>query len=60
MILLEDVLSVHEFSIKDFGGSSGVRDIGLLESAIARPFQLLVAKICMLLLLLRLQQLGKV
>jgi death on curing protein len=30
---------LHEFSIKDFGGSSGHRDIGLLESAIARPFQ---------------------
>ena len=27
------------FQLKDFGGSSGVRDIGLLESAIARPFQ---------------------
>ena len=39
MILLEDVLMLHEFSIKDFGGSRGVRDIGLLESAIARPFQ---------------------
>lgn len=39
MILIEDVLILHEFSIQDFGGSSGVRDIGLLESAIARPFQ---------------------
>src|SRR5438309_3746270 len=39
MILLEDVLTLHEFSIKDFGGSRGIRDIGLLESAIARPFQ---------------------
>ena len=39
MILIEDVLTIHEFSIKDFGGSSGIRDIGLLESAIARPFQ---------------------
>ena len=39
MILLEDVLLLHEFSIKDFGGASGIRDIGLLESAIARPFQ---------------------
>ncbi len=39
MILLEDVLTLHDFSIKDFGGLSGVRDIGLLESAIARPFQ---------------------
>lgn len=39
MILLEDVLLLHEFSIKDFGGASGIRDIGLLESAIARPYQ---------------------
>jgi death on curing protein len=39
MILTEDVLMIHENSIKDFGGSHGVRDIGLLESAIARPFQ---------------------
>jgi len=39
MILLEDILLLHEFSIKDFGGASGVRDIGLLQSAIARPFQ---------------------
>ena len=39
MILLEDVLLLHEFSIKDFGGASGIRDIGLLESAIAPPFQ---------------------
>ena len=39
MIFLEDVLLLHEFSSKDFGGASGIRDIGLLESAIARPFQ---------------------
>jgi len=39
MILIEDVLLIHENSIKDFGGSSGVRDKGLLESAISRPFQ---------------------
>ena len=39
MILVEDVLKLHELSIDDFGGAKGVRDIGLLESAIARPFQ---------------------
>ena len=39
MILIEDVLMIHENSIKDFGGSRGVRDVGLPESAIARPFQ---------------------
>ena len=26
-------------SIRDYGGMQGIRDIGLLESAIARPFQ---------------------
>ncbi|HEV8084534.1 MAG TPA: hypothetical protein VGP55_15105 [Chitinophagaceae bacterium] len=36
MILLEDLLTLHDFSIKGFGGLSGVRDINLLESAIAR------------------------
>jgi death-on-curing protein len=39
MILLEDVLLVHESSIKDFGGSHGIRDMGSLEAAIARSFQ---------------------
>lgn len=39
MIPVGDILTLHDFSIKDFGGSAGVRDKGLLESAIARPFQ---------------------
>ncbi len=39
MILIEDVLKLHNFSINDYGGAVGIRDIGLLESAIARPFQ---------------------
>ncbi len=39
MIILADILVLHEKSINDFGGSHGIRDIGLLESAIARPFQ---------------------
>ena len=39
MILLEDILSLHDMSIRDYGGMQGIRDIGLLESAIARPFQ---------------------
>ena len=39
MILLEDILFVHEFSIAKFGGSKGIREVGSLESAIARPFQ---------------------
>jgi len=39
MILLEDILLLHKLSIDSFGGSHGIRDSGLLESAIARPFQ---------------------
>ena len=39
MIAVDDILELHSRSISDFGGSNGIRDIGLLESAIARPFQ---------------------
>jgi len=39
MISIEDVIRLHELSIKFFGGSSGVRDTEMLESALARPFQ---------------------
>lgn len=39
MISLDDLLKIHNASIAAFGGSYGIRDIGLLESAIARPFQ---------------------
>lgn len=39
MILLEDILKVHQFSIDRFGGGTGVRDLGGVASAIARPFQ---------------------
>jgi death on curing protein len=39
MILLEDILLLHKLSIDSFGGSHAIRDSGLLESAIARPFQ---------------------
>ncbi len=39
MIFIDDILELHRKSIIDFGGSNGIRDIGLLESAIARPFQ---------------------
>lgn len=60
MILIEDVLIFHEFSIRDFAGSSGVRDIGLLESAIARPFQTFVVKNYMCHPLIKQQRLEKV
>ncbi len=39
MIQYEDVLNIHEFLINKFGGSHGIRDERLLESALARPFQ---------------------
>ena len=37
---LDEVLKAHEEQIRLFGGSAGVRDIGLIESALARPQQL--------------------
>lgn len=37
MIALDEVLELHQYSITDFGGSHGIRDMGLLESAIERP-----------------------
>ncbi|MBK0382233.1 type II toxin-antitoxin system death-on-curing family toxin [Pedobacter sp. SD-b] len=38
MIEIKDVLNIHNILIDKFGGSKGVRDHGLLESAINRPF----------------------
>ena len=37
MISLEEVLFLHEKSIADFGGAIGIRDYGMLESAVNRP-----------------------
>ena len=36
-LTLEDILMIHEDQIEQFGGSSGLRERGLLESAIAQP-----------------------
>jgi len=36
---LEEVLEIHDVVVDATGGSTGTRDIGLLESAIARPRQ---------------------
>lgn len=36
-ILRETVLAVHEQLLAEFGGMSGLRDEGLLESALSRP-----------------------
>lgn len=37
----EAVTAMHRRQIAEHGGSDGIRDIGLLESALARPEQLL-------------------
>ena len=34
---LQETLELHEQLIQRFGGSAGVRDLGLLESALLRP-----------------------
>jgi death on curing protein len=36
-LTLDDVLALHAGSIARFGGDPGVKDLGLLESAIAMP-----------------------
>ena len=36
-LTLEECLHLHDEQIRRFGGSSGLRDPGLLESALARP-----------------------
>jgi death on curing protein len=36
-VTLGDVLEAHDNALK-FGGLSGIRDLGLVESAIARPY----------------------
>lgn len=33
----DQVLFIHDRAVKRFGGSFGIRDIGLIESAVARP-----------------------
>ena len=35
----DDVLGIHQIAIARFGGLDGVRDEGLLESALAQPHQ---------------------
>ena len=38
MMTLKEVLIIHQLLIEEFGGSDGVRDMTLLESAIQRPY----------------------
>ena len=39
MIEVETAIRIHSILIERFGGSFGIRDKNLLESALARPFQ---------------------
>ena len=39
MIDIKEVESIHNLLIEKFGGAKGIRDRGILESAIKRPFQ---------------------
>jgi death-on-curing protein len=34
---LDDALQLHRYLIRDFGGATGIRDLGLIESALLRP-----------------------
>lgn len=36
-LTLDEVLAIHERVIDDFGGGRGIRDLGLVESALYRP-----------------------
>ncbi len=36
-LTLETVLAIHEHSLEEYGGDPGVRDHGLLDSAVAQP-----------------------
>ena len=39
MIEVSEVEKIHDILIDRFGGAKGIRDKGILESAIGRPFQ---------------------
>ena len=41
-VLREVVLMAHEQSLAEFGGAGGLRDAGLLESALGRPQHLFI------------------
>lgn len=36
-VTVEEILFLHDRLIAEFGGSSGIRDMGLLDSALHRP-----------------------
>ena len=39
MITIEEVLKIHIIIIEKFGGTEGIRDKNILDSALNRPFQ---------------------
>ena len=39
MISVNEAEEIHKILIDEFGGSHGIRDLGGLESSLARPFQ---------------------
>ena len=39
MITVQEAIEIHSILIERFGGTNGLRDKGLLESALNRPFQ---------------------
>lgn len=36
-LTLDEVIAIHDDMVDSYGGSHGIRDLGLLQSAIARP-----------------------
>jgi death on curing protein len=34
---IEDIIEIHATQLEVYGGSAGLRDLGLLESAVAQP-----------------------
>ena len=39
MLSKNQVLALHAALLEEFGGTGGIRDMGMLESALAAPFQ---------------------
>jgi len=39
MISISEIILIQDILIEKFGGTRGIRDRGLLESAVSRPFQ---------------------
>ena len=36
-LTLDEVIAIHDSMIEEYGGSFGIRDFGLIQSAISRP-----------------------